>query len=116
MTRAISPKPKKPMKSRGMKGCTPTKAELALHHDIAGLGCIACRMDGRINPWVSIHHIDGRTKPDAHKLVLALCAEHHQHNDLDPLGRIGVHPYKARFEGKYGSQHALLAFTMELLA
>jgi hypothetical protein len=113
---AISPKPKKPMKSRGMKGRAPSKEELALHHSMAGLGCVACHIDGRVNPWVSIHHIDGRTKPGAHKLVLALCAEHHQHNDLDPLGRIGVHPFKARFEEKYGTQAELLALTLERLS
>jgi hypothetical protein len=42
-------------------------------------------------------------------LVLGLCAEHHQHDDTDPLGRIGVHPYKARFEARYGTQLQLLA-------
>lgn len=98
-----------------MKGRTPTKAEKALWHDMAGLGCVACYIDGNINPWVSIHHIDGRTKPDAHKEVLALCGPHHQHDDTDPLGRIGVHPYKARFEEKYGTQRSLLALTMERL-
>lgn len=98
-----------------MKGRTPNQAELDFHHSMAGLGCIACRKDGRENPWVSIHHIDGRTKPDAHWEVLALCAEHHQQNDMDPLKRIAVHPYKARFERKYGSQYELLAEAKALL-
>lgn len=98
-----------------MKGRTPTKAERELHHAIAGLGCIACHIDGRENPFVAIHHIDGRTKPDAHKKVLPLCGPHHQQDDTDPLGRIAVHPNKARFEGKYGSQYALLAYVMERL-
>jgi hypothetical protein len=108
-----SPKPCKPMKSRGMKGSAPTKAERELHHEMAGLGCIACLLDGRVNPWVSIHHIDGRTKPGAHKLVLAPCAQHHQQDDTDPLGRVAVHPNKARFEKLYGTQRELLALTME---
>lgn len=99
-----------------MKGRAPTKAELALWHDIAGLGCIACSIDGRVNPWVSIHHIDGRTKPEAHKQVLPLCAQHHQQDDTDPLGRIAVHPNKARFEEKYGTQAELLAIVRERLA
>jgi hypothetical protein len=113
--RTASLKAGKPMKSRGMKGRAPTAAERALHHDMAGLGCIACLLDGRVNPWVSIHHIDGRTKPGAHKKVLALCAQHHQQDDTDPLGRIAVHPNKARFEALYGSQESLLAMTMERL-
>lgn len=103
----------KSMKSKGMKGRSPTKQELALHHDMAGIGCIACLLDGRVNPWVSIHHIDGRTKPDAHKKVLPLCAPHHQQDDTDPLGRIAVHPNKAQFEAKYGPQSELLAQVMQ---
>lgn len=101
---------------RVMKGRTPTKAERAFQHDVAGLGCVACLKDGRVNPRVSIHHIDGRTKPGAHMKVLGLCAQHHQHDDSDPLGRIGVHPYKARFEAKYGRQEELLAEIKERLA
>jgi hypothetical protein len=115
MIPAKSPKPRKPMKSRGMKGRAPTKAELELHHEMAGLGCCACLLDGRVNPWVSIHHIDGRTKPDAHRKVLALCGPHHQQDDTDQLGRIAVHPNKARFEALYGTQESLLAMTMERL-
>lgn len=91
-----------------MKGSTPTKAEKAFWHDLAGLGCCACMKDGRVNPWVSIHHIRGRTAKGAHMDVLALCAQHHQQDDTDPLGRIAVHPNKARFEAQYGSQYELL--------
>ena len=92
-----------------------TDQEKALWDRLAGLGCIACIKDGRFNPHVSIHHVDGRTKPDCHKLVLPLCGEHHQHRDDDPLGRVGVHPYKARFEKLYGSQEELMAYYAELL-
>jgi hypothetical protein len=79
------------------------------------VGCIACRHDGRYNIHVSIHHIDGRTKPGCHKKVLPLCAGHHQ----DGTGRdptlIAVHPYKTRFEERYGSQDALLGEVMNKL-
>jgi hypothetical protein len=98
-----------------MKGRTRTKADRELHDKIAGLGCIACHLDGRYNPVVSIHHVDGRTKPDAHKKVLPLCGPHHQHDDTDPAGRIGVHPYKARFEAMYGTQDELLKMCSEKL-
>jgi hypothetical protein len=104
---------KKSLKSRGMKGRTTTKEERELHDRIARIGCIACLLDGRFNDLVSIHHIDGRTKPGAHKKVLPLCAEHHQQDDADPLGRIAVHPNKARFEELYGSQYRLLEFVMK---
>src|SRR5690606_14861838 len=75
------------------------------HTRLASLGCVACRAHGRLNTWVSIHHIDGRTKPDAHWLVLALCSSHHQD---DGSGAIAVHPWKARFEAEYGKQRDLL--------
>ena len=92
-----------------------TAAERELWHRIAGLGCCACAIDGNENPFVSIHHVDGRTKPGCHALVLPLCAQHHKQDDSDPLGRVAVHPFKHRFEAKYGSQAALLMAQMEKL-
>jgi hypothetical protein len=98
-----------------VKGRAPTKAEKQLWHDMAGLGCIACHLDGHVNPWVSIHHIDGRTKPDAHKKVLPLCAGHHQDGTGQDKSLIAIHPWKARFEEKYGTQEELLAIVLEKL-
>lgn len=92
-----------------------TKADRELWHRIAGLGCCACAIDGNENPFVSIHHVDGRTKAGCHALVLPLCAEHHQQDDTDKLQRIAIHPNKARFEQKYGTQAELLALVMERL-
>jgi hypothetical protein len=79
------------------------------------VGCIACLIDGHPNTYVSIHHIDGRTKPDCHNEVLPLCAPHHQQDDSDKMCRIAVHPNKARFEARYGSQYELLAQVQEKL-
>lgn len=92
----------------------PSKKEKELWNAIAGLGCIACIKDGRFNPYVSIHHCDGRTKPGAHKKVLALCAGHHQ-DGTGAIDLIAVHPYKARFEAKYGTQEELMEETKQLL-
>lgn len=75
------------------------------------VGCIACRKDGYFNDYVSIHHIDGRTKKNAHWLVLPLCANHHQDNGL----AIAVHPYKRRFEQKYGNQYHLMSDCVAIL-
>lgn len=103
------------MKSKGMKGRAPTAAEQSFMHAIAGLGCIACRKDGIANPWVSVHHIDGRTKPGAHMLVLPLCAGHHQDGTGEDKSLIAVHPDKARFEARYGAQRDLLAECVTML-
>jgi hypothetical protein len=101
------------IKSLGMKGRTPTALERRFMDSVAGLGCIACAKDGHVNPWISLHHIAGRTATNAHMYVLPLCASHHQHDDTDPAGRIGVHPHKARFEEMYGTQMELLAECMK---
>ena len=97
-----------------MKGKTPTKAEKLFHDRIAQIGCIACRKDGRFNPVVSIHHIDGRTKKGAHMKVLPLCAGHHQQG-TGATGVIAVHPYKAQFEGIYGKQIDLLELCKNII-
>ena len=99
-----------------MKGRTRTAAEKHLHDRLANeVGCIACRADGNRNMLVSIHHIDGRTKPGAHSRVLPLCAGHHQDGTGAP-GLIAVHPWKRRFEDKYGRQLDLLEDCMEILS
>jgi Recombination enhancement, RecA-dependent nuclease len=97
-----------------MKGTTPLKSDKQLWNKMASIGCIACRKDGVFNSQVSIHHIDGRTKPGAHRLVLPLCAGHHQ-DGTGADGLIAVHPWKSRFEDRYGKQLALLEECMELI-
>lgn len=89
-----------------------TTAEKVLWSKLAELGCIACMKDGRYNPHVSIHHVDGRTKPGCHKLVLPLCGPHHQD---DGSGTVSVHPWKAQFELIYGNQMDLVAECMKLI-
>lgn len=114
--RAREPKLPKPMASRGMKGRPPTAEEVRFMDSIAALGCVACCKDGWHSPDVSVHHIDGRTKPGAHLLVLPLCAGHHQDGTGTNPTLIAVHPYKARFEARYGAQLALLAECTAMLA
>ena len=73
------------------------------------VGCIACSLDGRFNDYVSIHHIDGRTKPGCHQNVLPLCAGHHQDGAGEDKTMAAVHPWKHEFESAYGSQADLKA-------
>lgn len=92
----------------------PTRAEkMYWSRLVSTVGCIACRVEQSIvNTHCSIHHIDGRTKPGAHSNVLPLCAEHHQTGgETAPA----IHPWKRRFEAKYGTQGALKAMCDELL-
>jgi len=90
-----------------MKGRNPTEAEKGYHDRLAQVvGCIACRKDGRFNDYVSIHHIEGRTRPGCHMRVLPLCGPHHQ--PIMP-GVTAVHGNKAEFERTYGKQADLQA-------
>ena len=74
------------------------------------VGCIACRLAGRATSnYVSIHHIDGRTKPGCHSLVLPLCAGCHQQGCGNDPSLIAVHPNRKRFEAMYGLQRELKA-------
>jgi hypothetical protein len=98
-----------------VKGRTPTAEELRVMDAIGSLGCLACAKDGNANPWISLHHIDGKTKPDAHKKVIGLCAGHHQDGTGNDKSMIAVHPWKSQFEARYGSQYDLLAGAMKQL-
>ena len=82
---------------------------------VARLGCIACLLDGEENSYVSLHHVHGRTKKDAHLNILPLCAGHHQNGTGQDKYTVAVHPYKARFEALYGPQEDLLWLVAELL-
>lgn len=77
--------------------------------DLAGtVPCMACRIDGRTNHEISLHHTDGRTKPGAHFKVLPLCGPHHQQDDTDLLQRPSVHGRKKTFTALYGTEDELL--------
>jgi hypothetical protein len=114
IARTVMAKTSKPMKSHGMKGIAPTSAQKAFHDAMASIGCIACFTMGAWTEQVLIHHIDGRTKPEAQWKVLPLCAGHHDHNTGIP-GLIAVHPYKARFQAAHGHQMVLLRTCLEIL-
>ena len=82
-----------------------TKAEEILWKRLANeVGCIACRITREeAGSPVSIHHIDGRTKPGCHTNVLPLCGIHHQ------TGKEGqaVHRNKTRWIENFGTEEEL---------
>lgn len=78
--------PPKPIKSKGTKGRNPTALEKMLGNKIGDIGCICClnkkwyttdMQEQETTKFVSLHHVDGRTKEWAHAKVLPLCAFHH---------------------------------------
>lgn len=88
-----------------MKGRTPTAAERRHMAMVRELGCIACRNAGINTPaeYTLIHHIDGKTKPDAHKKVLPLCHAHHDRYQVT-----GLHYNPTDWEAQHGTQEELL--------
>ncbi|MEC6832978.1 Ref family recombination enhancement nuclease [Photobacterium toruni] len=114
----------KPIKNKGLKGRTPTSLERDVMNKIGSLSCICCLKQGRDNPVISLHHLDGRTKENAHCLVLPLCAGHHdtpvsndvlmQYPDMVPYHAKGSLGGKAAWRKIHGNEYDLLAECYEL--
>ena len=99
----INSKQAKPIKSKGAKGRSPTADEKRLANKIGDIGCICClnkkwytsdMQQQETTKFISLHHVDGRTKEWAHAKVLPLCAYHHDTpapsdapNELTPIHR-----------------------------
>ncbi|EGR2118944.1 recombinase [Vibrio cholerae] len=104
--------------SKGLKGRKPTVDEQRVMDAFGKLGCIACLMKGRLRPLVSIHHTDGRTKPNAHYRTLPLCENHHDtpaeksvidmYPDLIPIHAKGKVGGKKEWYKQNGSEAELL--------
>lgn len=73
---------------------------------ILSFGCVACWLDGLAGVPAEVHHILRGSVRMGHLYSLPLCANgpngHHRNG---PTAR---HPYKARFEAKYGTEQHLL--------
>lgn len=96
-----------------MRGRPPTADEKRWMNDVASLGCIVCRKEGKEQTPAEIHHLDGKTKTGAHFHVIPLCYFHHREGSTSPLF-VSRHPYKRRFEERYGTELDLM-FEVELL-
>jgi len=96
-----------------MMGRTPTKEEKDWMSRVAELGCIVCRNNGYETP-AEIHHLDGSRKPGAHYKTIGLCFLHHNAH-IDSPDVTSRHPYKARFEERYGNEWELWKQTKELI-
>jgi len=95
-----------------MKGRGASADEKKHMSRVRALGCIACANVGIETPeeYTLIHHIDGKTKPGAHYLVLPLCEPHHSRYNLE-----GFHNNPTQWQAKHGSQYALLSQVKEML-
>tara|TARA_X000001382_G_scaffold130902_1_gene127718 strand:+ start:1253 stop:1552 length:300 start_codon:yes stop_codon:yes gene_type:complete len=97
-----------------VKGRTPNKKEKQHMDAVSQLGCIVCRNMGMGYVPCEIHHINGKTKKDAHLQILPLCFEHHRRGENNPI-YVSRHPYKAEFVKRYGKELELLEQVNKLL-
>ena len=79
----------------------------------AEFGCVVCHRELGVFTPAAIHHLQGKTKPGAHKLSIGLCARHHQIPGQGYVSRHG--DSKTQFEAAYGSELELLEFLREIL-
>ena len=89
------------------------KADKARYDAISQLGCICCLREKGIYSSPEIHHINGRTG-NGNQETIGLCYYHHRAgNDCEAY--TSRHPYKTRFEARYGTEAELLEDTNKLL-
>lgn len=138
--KVFTPKPVKPAKPKATSkttgktkpkssgkglagGRTPTADERRVMDKIGALPCECCARMGRYSPVISLHHTDGRTKPNAHMKTLPTCQWHHdtpaskevliQYPDLIPIHAKGSLGGKAAWREIFGSEVDMLVAVWE---
>lgn len=101
------PVPKEAVTAKPGKGA-PTAEESRWMGAIVAYGCIACRLDGMAPRPTAVHHILRGGQRIGHRYTLPLCDPGH-HKDGQAFGLVSRHPWKARFEKRYGTEHELLS-------
>jgi len=94
-----------------MKGRTLTKADKERFVKLAGLGCCVCQKYYGVYSPAAIHHLEGKTKPGAHKLTIPLCGNHHQNGGYG----VALHAGKKEFERRYETEYELLEYVNGLI-
>ena len=89
-----------------MKSHSPTKEERDWMDAIRQMGCIVCLQEWDVITPAEIHHIAGKTKKYSHLLTIPLCYHHHRSGE-DNERFTSRHPFKRRFEERYGYENHL---------
>lgn len=93
-----------------MKGRGANAADKQWMDRITQLGCCVCHRQFNVFTPAEVHHIDGKTKEGAHLKSIPLCYKHHRGGE-DNASYTSRHPFKKRFEERYGTQYELLEWT-----
>lgn len=89
------------------------KCDKERYQKLSDLGCIICLKEGHYTP-PAIHHINGRTG-NGNQETIPLCYYHHQEGS-DCEAYTSRHPFKTRFQERYGSEESLLEETNKLIS
>jgi Recombination enhancement, RecA-dependent nuclease len=84
---------------------SPTKSEREWMDRARSVGCLACEKDGQPGTPAEIHHITDTGRRLGHLFTIPLCPWHHRDGGESAPA---VHPFRRRFEQKYGAQIELL--------
>jgi len=110
--RMVVPGPKPEKANPGKR--TPTAEERAWMDAITTIGCIACLIDGHPGTPGAVHHILRGGRRIGHMHSICLCDPGH-HQNGQQRGMVSRHPFKARFEARYGTEPELLARSRALV-
>lgn len=88
-------------------GRTPTAEEDAYMKKVASIGCIICLLYLHVESPAEIHHVEGKTDPGCHFLILPLCMKHHR-AEGPSKGYVSRADGKKSFEAAYMSEHDLI--------
>lgn len=94
-----------------MNGRKPNKAEKEWLDQIIQLGCIVCLLEKLGATPCEAHHTNGG---DNHFDTFGLCFPHHR-SGKDVEKYTSRHPFKKKFETRYGSEKELLQKTKEII-
>lgn len=92
----------------------PTVLERQWMARITAFGCIACYLDGNPGRRGAVHHLLRGGRRIGHLHSICLCDPGH-HQGGQPQGMVSRHPWKQRFEARYGTEAVLLERTKALI-
>lgn len=94
-----------------MNGRKPTKAEQDWLDQIVQINCIVCHLEKLGATPAEVHHTNGG---DNHFDTIPLCFPHHRAGK-DVEKYTSRHPFKKKFENRYGTDKELLQKTREII-
>jgi hypothetical protein len=103
----------KDVKAKPGKG-SATVEEKKWLEAIVSFGCVACWLDGSPSRPPAVHHLLRGGLRVGHLYSLPLCDPGH-HQSGQQFGLVSRHPWKTRFETKYGTEQELLNKLQERL-